>query len=327
MSTENQQDNPLNRLRHDHPDTFINEWKRIYQTDQQHAFQMINDPDLEFPVLFMLRNELETRSGQLAPRTQIALQHIRNVLHGADFGINHSASFAVQHDEVVSAMYWILKTGWKNIVSTDYTQVIDQTAIHLLHTYHENWLKGMVDLVIYRCKNKSQRHYLISALWETANPVCLVYLANYLLSNERVESSYARKMLAFIPEVRHALDNQAALLAFETWYEENAHYLVYTGETNDAVPGARPFKIHYSAKYLGKIVSPSNGEPVQAFSKQEKKNYDEFIKLPHRTQIHLSAYSSRLRKLQSKIWRNWVMQPVKEQLQSENVPLHGGDYL
>ncbi|MCO7125692.1 hypothetical protein NIE88_07905 [Sporolactobacillus shoreicorticis] len=327
MSAEKQQNNPLNKLRRQQPDTLINEWNQLCQNDQEKAFTMINDPGLEFPVLFMLRDQIETRGEELTARARIALAQIRNVLHGADLGNNHPASFADQHDEVVESMYWILNTGWKNIVSTDYTQVIDQTAINLLHTYHENWLKGMVDLVIYRYKNKSQRHYLISAMWETANPLCLVYLSNYFLSDQSVESNYARKMLAFIPEVRHSLDNQSALLAFETWYEENAHYLVYTGETNDAVPGGRPYRIHYSAKYLGKTVSPRSGEPIQALLPNEKKNYFDFLKLPPRLQTSLSAYSIRLRKQQPKIWRSWVIQPLNEQLQSINTAAHGGYYL
>jgi hypothetical protein len=323
MSADKQQTNPLNQLRQKQPDALIDEWNQVCQTDRERALTWINDPKLEFPVLYMLREQLETRGDDLEPRARIALAQIRNVLHGADLGVNDVASFATQHDEVVGAMHWMLNTGWKNIVSTDFTQVIDQTAINFLHTYHENWLKEMVDLVLYRYKNKSQRHYLISAMWETAEPMSLVYLSNYLLSDQTVESNYARRMLAFIPEVRHALDNQSALLAFETWYEENAHYLVYTGETNDAVPDGRPYRIHYSAKYLGKIVSPRSGEPVQVLMPNEKKNYYEFIKLPIRLQISLSTYSSLLRKQQPKIWRSWVVQPIKEQLQSISTPAHG----
>lgn len=324
MSAENQQSNPLNHLRHEQPDALIEEWNKISSTDHERALTLINDPGLEFPVLYMLRDQLETRSDDLDHRTRIALSHIRNVLHGADLGITHGASFANQHDEVVGSMLWILQTGWKNIVSTDYTQVIDQTAINLLHTFHENWLKEMVDLVFYRYKNKSQRHYLISAMWETAQPICLVYMSNYLLSDQTVESNYARRMLSFIPEVRHAVDNPAALLTFETWYEENAHYLVYTGETNDAVPGGHPYRIHYSAKYLGKTVSPLSGEPVQTLMPNEKKNYYDFIKLPLRLQTSLSAYSSLLRKQQPQIWRAWIIDPLKEQLQSISNPAHGG---
>ncbi|WP_028975518.1 hypothetical protein [Sporolactobacillus terrae] len=316
-------DNPLNQIRQEQPGMLSNEWDRINKDDPEHALAIINDPKLDFPVLYMLRDQLDTRSEALESRPRIALSQIRNILHGADLGIDQMASFANQHHQVVEAMHWMLSTGWKNIVSMDYTQIIDQTAINFLHTYHENWLKEMVDLVFYRYKNKSQRHYLISAMWETANPLCLVYLANYLLSNQSVESNYARRMLHFIPEVKHANDNASAFLAFETWYEENAHYLVYTGETNDAVPGGRPYRIHYSAKYLGKYVSPRKGEPLQALMSNEKENYYGFVRLPVRQQINLSTYSCRLRKEQPKIWRSWIALNLNEQLQSISMPVHG----
>ncbi|MCO7176248.1 hypothetical protein ACFP7A_10210 [Sporolactobacillus kofuensis] len=327
MSSDRNRGNPLNQLRHEQPETLVDEWQRINRDDSQYARSLINDPQLDFPVLFLLRDQFDTRSEDLNKRTQIALAHIRNVLHGADLGMDNTMSFAHQHDQVVGSMFWILQTGWKTIVSTDYTQVIDQTAINLLHTFHENWIKEMVDLIFYRYKNKSQRHYLISALWETADPICLIYISNYLLSDQSVESSYARRMLTFIPEVRHATDNHAALLAFESWFEDNAHYLVYTGETNDAVPGGRPFRIHYSAKYLGKTVSPSSGEPIQTLMQTERKRYDDFIKLPIRVQISLSTFSSLLRKQQPKIWRSWINQPINEQLEVMKRPAHGGDRL
>lgn len=314
MNADTQQGNPLNRLRREHPGALQEEWAQLCQTDMKSALKLINDPKLEFPALFTLREHLEKRGEGLSARNRIVLAHIRNVLQGADLGIDLNAPFPDQHDLVVGSLLWVLRTGWKNILSTDYTQVIDQTAIHILHTYHHDWIKEMIDLIFYRYKNKSQRHYLISALLETANPVCLVYLANYLLSEQTVESDYARRMLSFIPEVRHALDCRAAFFVFEAWYEENGHYLVYTGETNDAAPGARPYRIHYSAKYLGKAVIPRTGEPMQTLLPEEKRNYLAFLKLPRKTQIALSRFSGQLRKQQPGNWRFWIAQPLNQQI-------------
>lgn len=325
MNADTQQSNTLNRLRRERPGALMEKWTQLYQTDIRRALDLINDPQLEFPALFTLKEQLATRGSDLNPRNRIALAHIRNVLQGADLGMDAGAPFSDQHDLVVGSLLWILRTGWKNILSTDYTQVIDQTAIHILHTYNQDWTKGMVDLIFYRFKNKSQRHYLISALLETANPACLVYLANYLLSDQTVESNYARRLLAFIPEVRHALENRDAFFTFETWYEENEHYLVYTGETNDAVPGGRPYRIHYSAKYLGKAVNPRNGEPLQAFLPEEKRNYLAFLELSRKIQTVLSAHSCQLRKQQPKSWRSWILRPLDQQLASSNLPQNRGE--
>lgn len=325
MEADENQKNPLNQLRRTQPDQLENAWSEWRRTDQRHAFELINDPQLEFPVLFMLKDQLQERDSDLELRPRIALSQIQNVLHGADLGISEGAPFPDQHDLVVGSLLWILDTGWKNIISTDYTQVIDQTAIHVLHTYHQDWIKGMTNLIFYRYKNKSQRHYLISALLDTANPISLIYQANFLLSDQSVESDYARRMLGFIPEVRHTPDNETAFLSFESWYEENEHYLVYTGETNDAVPGGHPYRIHYSAKYLGKAVNAKSGEPIQEMLPGEKQNYTDFLKLPGRVQVSLSSGSARMRKQQPKSWRAWINQPIQKQLVSLSMPYAGGE--
>ncbi|MFT8316666.1 MAG: hypothetical protein ABF651_00170 [Sporolactobacillus sp.] len=325
MCAAERQNNPLNRWRHDPPGVLVEEWMAFLQKDPGYAYELINDPSLEFPVIYLLKDQLHARGSELDSRVRIALAHVSNVLHGADLGLDESLPFADQHDKVVGSLLWVLQTGWKNILSTDYAQVIDLTAIEMLHTYHYDWLKEMTDLIVYRYKNKSQRHYLISALLETANPHFLVYLANYLLSDQNVENEFARKMLGFIPEIRHAADNQAAFFAFESWYEKNEHYLVYTGETNDAIPGGRPFRIHHSAKYLGKAVNPKSGEPIQAMLATEKDNYQQFIRLPDRSQISLSVYSADLRNEQPQRWRHWMNQPLSQQLTPLGMTKSGGE--
>ncbi|RYM05701.1 hypothetical protein EWH99_05670 [Sporolactobacillus sp. THM7-7] len=325
LDTKERQRHPLNEWRREHPDALLEEWTRLCRNDRARAESLINDPLLEFPVLFSLRSDLETRSFMLNPRVQIVLDHTRNVLQSADLGIDNRASFADQHDLVVHSLLWMLQTGWKNMLSTDYIQVIDQTAIQILLTYQRDWLKGMTDLVVYRYKNRSQRHYLLSALLETANPGCLVYIANYLLSGEKAESGYARRLLSFIPEVRHAPDHSSAFFAFESWYEENEHYLVYTGETNDAVPGGRPFRIHYSAKYLGKTVGTRDGKPRQTLLPEEKKNYLDFLKLPRKAQAALSGYSGHLRRQQPRIWQSWIRRPIRQQLAVLHMPHFRGE--
>ncbi|MFT8871229.1 MAG: hypothetical protein ABF868_02945 [Sporolactobacillus sp.] len=318
------QDNPLNNWRNERPAALIEHWRSAVERDAASAYQYINDPQLDYPALFLLRDQLDVRGADLNPRVRIALSHVQNVLHGADNGLETTASLTDQHDQVVNALKWVLSSGWKHILSTDYTQTIDQTAIQLLNTYHSGVLKQMTDLIVYRYKNKSQRHYLISAWLETADPRLLVHLANYLLSDQNVEQTFARRMLGFIPEVRHAADQQTAFLSFETWYETNSPYLIYTGETNDVLPGGKPFRIHYSAKYLGKTVDPKSGEPIQCLIAKEKTNYQQFIRLPLRMQIHLSIFSARLRQQQPIVWRHWICQPLAHQLASSGSRVEGG---
>ncbi|WP_010631248.1 hypothetical protein [Sporolactobacillus vineae] len=326
MQTGEVNQNPLNQLYRRSAELLKESWKDWVHSDRTQALALLNDPSLEFPVLFLLRDQLEVRGTDLGIRSRLALSQVDQVLLGTESAaFANRDSFPDRHDLVVGSLLWMLRTGWKNIISTDYTQVIDRTAIQILHTYHQNWIKGMNDLIFYRYRNKSQRHYLVSALLETAEPVSLVYQANYLLSDHAVESSLARRLLGFIPEVRHAEDNQAAFLAFETWYEDNGNYLVYTGENNDAVPGGIPYRIHSSAKYLGKVVQPKNGQPIQQLLPEEAKNYQNFIRLPGRTRAALADCSARFRKQNPQQWKWWIARPVREQLESISASQMGGE--
>ncbi|RYL90353.1 hypothetical protein EWI07_11935 [Sporolactobacillus sp. THM7-4] len=325
MNADEMCQHPLNRLRLDHPEQLLPEWLQLFEKDRELATRLINDPQLEFPVLFSLKDDIEVRGIELNPRMQIALAHTRNVLKGAEDGFQSDSSFADQHDLVVDSLLWILRTGWNTILSTDYVQVIDQTAIQVLLTYNQDWVREMVDLIVYRYKNRSQRHYLISALLETSKPVYLIYLANYLLSDQTVESGYAHRLLAFIPEVRHSTSNKSAFLAFENWYEENEHYLVYTGVTNDAFPGGVPYRIHFGAKYLGKAVDPGTGEPRQILLPEERDHYLAFLKLPRKIQVALSSYSVHLRKQQPNDWQSWIERPLSEQAAPFRSLLHRGE--
>jgi hypothetical protein len=326
MQTGEVNRNPLNQLYRRSTERLKASWTEWTHSDRAHALAWINDPTLEFPVLFLLRDQLELRGTDLGMRPRLALNQVNQVLQGTESApIMDRDSFPDHHDLVVGSLLWMLRTGWQSIISTDYTQVIDRTAIQILHTYHQNWIKGMNDLIFFRYKNKSQRHYLVSALLETAEPVSLVYQANYLLSESTVESSLARRLLGFIPEVRHAENNHAAFLAFETWYEENGNYLVYTGENNDALPGGIPYRIHSSAKYLGKVVQPKNGQPIQAMLPQEAENYRDFIRLSGRTRIALADCSARIRKQSPAQWKLWIARPVREQLESISAFQMGGE--
>lgn len=325
MQTGEAAQNPLNQLYRRSADLLKKSWSEWNLSDRTHALSLINDPQLEFPVLFLLRDKLEIRDSELGVRPKLVLSQIDSVLQGTESAPVEADSFPDQHDLLVGSLLWMLRTGWQNIISTDYTQVIDRTAIQILHTYHQNWIKGMTDLIFYRYKNKSQRHYLVSALQETAEPVSLVYQANYLLSDQNVENSYARKLLGFIPEVRHAVNNQAAFLAFETWYEENGNYLVYTGENNDAVPAGIPYRIHYSAKYLGKVVQAKSGHPIQILLPEEYDHYQTFISLPGRIRKALAARSASIRNQKPEKWRRWMELSVREQLESISTFSDGGE--
>ncbi|MFC7392807.1 hypothetical protein [Scopulibacillus cellulosilyticus] len=313
-------EHPLNQLRKHDTAELIKKWKKMFNENQKKAISLINKDALEFPTLFTLSKQIIEKKckHQLNDRNKMALSHIENVLHGADLGIHKVKHFTDQHDLIITTFRWILVTGAKEFIIPGYLQIIDSAAIQMLISYQENVLKETVDLVFYRYRHQSQNHYLIWAIFESANPLCLIFISNYLNSSNHMESSLARKLLSFIPGLSSAKTNQQALIIFEEWFEENSKYLFYTGQTNDMSPNPVPFKPLLNAKYLGKAVSSKTGETIQQLSPYEKQLNINFNKLSHEMQQRLSSYSLYLRRRHRPQWMSWIKSPVQQQVASIN---------
>ncbi|MBM7646706.1 hypothetical protein JOD45_002939 [Scopulibacillus daqui] len=311
-------EHPLNQLRkHDKTD-LLKKWKKLFDSDQKKAIKLINKDTLEFPTLFTLSKHIIEKKykHQLNDRNKMAISHIENVLHGADLGIHKIKHFTDQHDLVITTFRWILETGAKEFIIPGYLQIIDSAVVQMLVTYQDDVLKETIDLVFYRYRHQSQHHYLIWAVFESADPLCLILISNYLNSSNQKERLLARKLLSFIPNMSNAQSGRDALAIFEEWFEENHKYLFYTGHTNDMSPHPVPFKPVLSAKYLGKAISPKTGKYIQPLSAQEKQKMMQFNNLPIEWQKRLSSYSLYLRRHHRQQWMNWVENPIQQQIAS-----------
>ncbi|MFD2616757.1 hypothetical protein [Terrilactibacillus laevilacticus] len=321
MSEFNRSDHPLNKIREKGIKELKKEWQTLYSTNKDYAIQLINDQALEFPTLFLLLHELEVRkdSVDLNDRNQIVINHISNVLRGTDYGLTNESPFHDQHDTIVTSFLWILETGSDSIHSLDYIQVIDSTAIQVLLTFHQDYLQQLIRLLFFRNRHKSQRHYLLWAIYELGDPTVLLHFSNYLLSEYLTDRKYAKQLLSFIPEVQSA-SAEETFDVFVNWYEHNSPYLVYTGETNDVSPEHHPFRINYAAKYLGKPISHKTGNPLLRLSSTDVRNYRYFVQLSKQEQMTLAEKSLELRLQERSKWK----QILTYSLQDQRLFLNGG---
>ncbi|MTT33113.1 hypothetical protein GMB86_13965 [Terrilactibacillus sp. BCM23-1] len=314
MSEFNRSDHPLNKTREKGIKVLKKEWQTLYNSNKDYASQLINDQALEFPTLFVLLHELEVRkdSVDLNDRNQIVINHVSNVLRGTDYGLTKESPFQDQHDTIVTSFLWILETGSDSIYSSDYIQVIDSTAIQVLLTFHQDYLEQIIRLLFFRNRHKSQRHYLLWAIYELCDPTILLHFSNYLLSEHPIDRKYAKQLLSFIPEVQSST-NEETFDVFVNWYEHNSPYLVYTGETNDVSPDHHPFRIHYAAKYLGIPISHKTGNPLLKLSSTDVRNYHYFIQLSEQEQMTLAEKSSKLRLQNRSKWKQILTYSFQDQ--------------
>ncbi|TCP27056.1 hypothetical protein EV207_11834 [Scopulibacillus darangshiensis] len=314
--SEINQPNPLNERRKEGMVSLKKEWNNLYSENDHHALALINDGDLEFPTLYVLREDIKEKKCQhlLIERNQLALHHIENILHETNLGIAEHKHFSDQHYVILSSFRWMLDTGAAASLNNGYIKVIDGAVIQMLLTYQQNIAKDVVDLIFRRKRSHQQSHYLLCALQENADPNCLFYIANYLLSNNQNDVLFAAKLLHFIPGMAHAATKPEAVALFEGWMEDNHRYLVYTGETSDVSPMPRPYKVNLAAKYLGKPVSLEDGESLQSLSNKEKERWQQFSQLTDGTKEQLASLSAHYRQNHRNEWYEWMASPLEQHI-------------
>lgn len=291
-------------------------YQQLLQDDPDHAVSLINDSALTFPSLFLLTDLLQeqTSSNDLSLRNQISIQHINNVLKEDDKGVIDDRHFSEQHHQATDTFKWMITTGAQSLINPSYTHVIDSASILILLNYREDLKKEIVDLIFYRHRHQTHNHYLIWAFFEVSEPKDLMYICTYLYSSNLQNQKLARKLLDFIPGLKKVEDPLAAYHYGCAWIERNLPYLISSGETNDMMPGPKPFELSYAGKYLGMMAQTRTGNAIVDLTTIEKERLQEFNQLDLAKQKQLANYSHLLRGKNLKGWLQWMNEPVNQQL-------------
>lgn len=301
------------------PEALRQQWNEEVTRQPDEAYKKLNDPFLDFPSLFILKDDVKEIEA-LSIRNRIALMHIEKALN-VTLTIPSPSTMPMSNVEIydchVQCYEWMIESSSSTLLNNDFLYVIDHACTYLYQFYNEGHMPQLIELLFHRYRNNVQYHYLLQLLYDSPKREWLLYVAQYLYASPK-ERLFAQKLLHFIP-TSHATTLNVAVESIEDWYEDHHHYLLFTGETNDTNHDPVPFVIHYGAKYLGKAIHCQTGQFISPLSRQEFDKAQSFSQLSIDIQERLSTTSAHYRKENRSMWREWIKQPLSSHLEELHI--------
>ncbi|TLS38181.1 hypothetical protein [Pseudalkalibacillus caeni] len=291
---------------------------KAVERNEKQSVQLLNHSSIEFATLYLLRDELSSRSliRYLNERNKTALSIVNDILSERRTP-EPETMYAIcdEPQHLHSILSWMLLTGKNENLSMDYRLVIDRCASLLTTIYREQTiLEDVVDLMFVRNKNNHSYHYLTWSLFEAREPSAMVYIAEYFRSADSEDVDFCTQLLRFIPEINEDNNSEANHTLFLRWYEANLPYLFYNGESLDTAKHPVPYEVALDAKYLGRPANLNTGGILGLLTDTEEQLLNAYYKISNKEQIMLSTYSFRLRKHDLTRWQQWIQTPFHEQL-------------
>ncbi|RBW70669.1 hypothetical protein DS031_04080 [Bacillus taeanensis] len=292
----------------------------MFSNNKKETITLLNREDLEFATLFLLENEINKLKLRryLNDRNQIALEITKEILSNPQVPCTLSLNWQLcDYSHVIqAALKWIITSNKQTISNFQYIEVIDSCSSLLTSTYKdENILPYLCKLIFSRYKQDLPYHYLTRAFFEAKESTSLLLIAERLTSNDLQEVKFAKRILAFIPELASQQNGKEAYNIFYRWFQLNNLFLYYTGESFDTSHFPTLYTIALHAKYLGKPVFIQTGEILESLTEQEKNLLNDFYHLEESKQSQIANYSNSLRIQHFHKWRQWLEQPLEVQLE------------
>lgn len=286
--------------------------------DTERAANLINDINLHFSTLFLLRSEIKKfdLSNHLSYRNAYTLTLINEIL--SERSLN-SQQLSPSHMETThSVLKWIIETGYLDDgLNNQYDEILDAAAILLIKKFkNKSYINIIVEMIFNRHKKNSFNYDLIWALFEAQEPQFLFLIANRLSSKEWKDIELSRKLLKFIPGMDFNLTrgNSEQYQYALRWLQDNHLFLHYTGETFQQTSNPKPYVLSLEAKYLCKPVANDKEETFRALSNKEQSLFNKIKDLPIETKMQLSNYSFLIYRQNKDWWKMWIRYPVAEQM-------------
>ncbi|MFX1518206.1 MAG: hypothetical protein ACFFC6_18060 [Promethearchaeota archaeon] len=293
--------------------------------DKEELIRQLNNEDLHFPTLYILYNEI-IESGilnKLNERNQLSIELLNNFKSfkpkNKDDLISTLHHFNISYDVELAhfVLKWIFMTGSSVLTLDDnYTTFIDIVAVLLLREFRDyTILLPTIDLMFQRDEEEIDTHNLIWAFFEANEPKSLSYIASRLRSKKPKERELARLLLEFVPGIDLNIDDGTVQYsAYQRWYEENGHFIYYTGQTRNQTSIPVRYKVDYKAKYIGHFYSIDSEKISDYLSNEEIQIITIFESVDEDKKIRLADYSAFLRNTNPIVWKDWIHKPIETQL-------------
>ncbi len=313
--------NTLDRKRKDKgPEALEGYFKELLESSPQEAIDLVNDDNLNFASLFVLRSQLKDPSlnNELNLRNTTSLKIINEILTG-EKDISVMEHISSEHTQIIhSTLKWIFETGSiDDGLSNEFDEVLDISAILLTKLYNEQKIiPTIVDMIFNRNRKDYFIHDLVWAFYESRDPYSLIMIANRLLSSDKKDIQLANKLLSFVPAIAKDdnVNNQRKYISFLDWIEENSLFLYFTGQSLQQTTKPMPYAVDLEAKYLCKYISVNTGKTLKPFTEKEHYLLNEFNTLDLDNKIFLSSFSNMMHHKNPVWWDSWINKPITEQV-------------
>ncbi len=301
-----------------------NYYRGQFQIDRHKAIEMLNDQNLHFGTLYLLKSELDEKtiksnldpiyrkaleiadllSVQMQKRSEWSPGKLERKLRSTD-------------DDTISALRWIVGTGNPEDGSdSKYELLMERSAALLIKSHGDKTqLPELAEMIFARNRRRALIHELVWVFFEARSPDSLMLLAQRLNSRNSRDAALAKKLLSFIPGIANESVHTglSPYSCVSAWLGENRPFLCYTGENLHVSNNPMPYSVSAPAKYLCHPVSIVTGEPLMPFLPSENIKLAAFQKLPEKLQQQLAAFSWMLYKRNIYQWNSWIRLSVNEQ--------------
>jgi len=294
-------------------------FKKILNSNLQQAIDNLNDKNLSYSSLFILKDTIDESniSANLSTRNKIALDITDEIISNKNRNSISDLSSSKYLQMANSTLKWMLKTGAENDgYSNEFDKVLDITSILLTKVFKErDVLPTICDIIFKRHREDSLIHDLLWGYYESKDINSLFLIGEKLKSNDIKEVELACDLLSFIPDInsKHKHNPEYLYLTFTHWFEENKSFLYYTGESFQQTSKPKPYNIDINSMYLGN--SSLNNVKNQKLTLDESNKVSDFNNLDENTKSFLANYSYKLRKKDIYKWYSWLKKPIESQLE------------
>lgn len=313
-----QQDiNPLDRCRYiDGIEAFYRVTEMMIKNSINEFIEVLNDERLCFMSLYLLKDKIKEINvfKDMNERNKVALDFLNEIItEGAfDEKIRTPESF-------YNTLRWIIDTGHnEDGIKDEFDQIMDAAITFLIVEYGDRSILPLTsDLIFKRSRKGLYIHDIVWAFFEARDIYSLILIGKRLDSENKVDSDLAKQLLSFIPsEVLDIRDDSEVYKSFISWFDINSRYLYYYGESFQSSNKPLVYKINYEAKYICHIISSVSGEFLKDPNKVECELLEEFRTLGEEEMIYLSDFSADLYRKNTKLWGEWMLNPVNDQLRT-----------
>ncbi|MDR0813096.1 MAG: hypothetical protein LBO63_03715 [Oscillospiraceae bacterium] len=243
-------------------DAAVRELKKLTDAD---ALALLSPKAVSFPLIYALYPELKSRNYLLSGSKAVfdAVCIIAVKLEGKNMrGIPDEES-----------LKWILMTGSEYLGSSpeqdEYDEIIDYAAALYCDNFAETEVLTQIANVIYKRNRRGLFiHDLSAALFRTADPATLRYIARQLLSQNDFDVNLTCELMGFEHPKTEAA-RKALYEEYSNWLGEHKDYLYVTGQYFNET--SEPIHVRHDreAKALGKKIFPKDRTPVVPLNEKE----------------------------------------------------------